>query len=433
MKEYIWENKEKIQEAVYNDLRKPPEEVLLTEIYPVVSEIRHVIKNLKKWTKPKKVRTPISLFGAKSYYRFEAKGVVLIISPWNYPFELSIGPLITAIAAGNAVVLKPSELSPHTSGYIKKLVADIFDESEVAVVEGDAVVAQKLLEMGFNHIFFTGSTKVAKAVLKKASETLSSVTLELGGKSPVIIDGKFDIEEAAKKITWGKYLNAGQTCIAPDYVFVKKELLGDFVSHLKHYIKKYYYSDGSGRCSNYCGIINERHFNRLKNVFEVTVKEGAKVCEGGLFVENECYISPTVLTDVGRDSYIMEEEIFGPILPVLTYEKIDDVIEYINSKPAPLVLYVFSRDRKFYRHVINNVISGDCLINDVIAHFANPRLPFGGHNASGIGKSHGYYGFREFSHLRSIMIQPKRTMLQLLYPPYGEFVKKLIEWSTKYF
>lgn len=433
LKEYIWANREKIQEVVYNDLRKPPEEVLLTEIYPVIAEIKHVTKNLKRWTKLQKVGTPVSLFGAKSFCRFESKGVVLIISPWNYPFQLSIGPLVTAIAAGNAVILKPSELSLNTSGYIKKLVADIFDESEVAVIEGDAEVAQKLLEKSFNHIFFTGSTKVAKSVLQKASEVLSSVTLELGGKSPVIIDEKFDIKEAAKKITWGKYINAGQTCIAPDYVFVKKELAGDFVNNLKHYIKKYYYSGSSERCTNYCSIINKRHFNRLKSVFDMTVKEGAKVCEGGWFIEEECYISPTVLTDVGKDSHIMEEEIFGPILPVLTYEGIDDVIEYINSKPTPLVLYVFSRDKRFYTHIINNVISGDCLINDVIAHYANHKLPFGGHNASGIGKSHGYYGFKEFSHLRSIMVQPKHTMIQLLYPPYSDFVKKLIRWSVKYF
>ena len=433
LKEYIWENKEKIQEVVYRDLKKPSEEVLLTEIYPVISEIKYVIKNLKKWTRLQKMTTPISLFGAKSYYRFESKGVVLIISPWNYPFQLSIGPLITAIAAGNAVILKPSELSLNTSGYLKKLAVDVFDESEVAVIEGDAIVAQKLLENSFNHIFFTGSTKIAKSVLQKASSSLSSITLELGGKSPVIIDDKFDINEAAKKITWGKYLNAGQTCIAPDYVFVKKDLIGDFVNYLKHYIKKYYYSDGSERCTSYCSIINKQHFNRLKSVFDITVKEGAKVCEGGQFIEEECYISPTVLTDMGIDSHIMEEEIFGPILPVLPYEDINDVIRYINSKPTPLVLYVFSRDRKFYTNIVNHVISGDCLINDVIAHYANHKLPFGGHNASGIGKSHGFYGFKEFSHLRSIMIQPKYTMIQLLYPPYNDFIKKLIIWSTKYF
>lgn len=431
LKEHIWANREKIQEAIYKDLRKPREEVLLTEIYPVISEIKHAIKNIKRWTRLKKVRTPISLFGAKSYYRFESKGVVLIISPWNYPFQLSMGPLVAAIAAGNAVILKPSEISSNTSNCIKKFVTEIFDESEVAVVEGDATVAQKLLDKSFNHIFFTGSTKVAKSVLQKASSVLSSVTLELGGKSPVIIDDKFDLDEAAKKITWGKYLNAGQTCIAPDYVFIKKEMREEFIERLKHYIKKYYYSGDNIRCADYCSIINKQHFNRLKNVFDLTVKEGAKVCEGGQFIEEDLRISPTVLIDVDKDFPVMEEEIFGPILPVLTYVDINDVIEYVNSKPTPLVLYVFSRNKKFYTNIINNIISGDCLINDVIAHYANHKLPFGGHNASGIGKSRGFYGFREFSHQRSIMIQPRRTMMQLLYPPYSEKIKRLIEWSTK--
>lgn len=234
-----------------------------------------------------------------------------------------------------------------------------------------------------------------------------------------------------QKITWGKYINAGQTCIAPDYVFVKKELQEEFIELVKHYIKKYYYSGDSMRYANYCGIISKHHFNRLKSVFELTAKEGVQVCEGGQFIEEECFISPTVLKDVRKDSHIMEEEIFGPILPVLTYEDINDVIEYINLKPTPLVLYVFSRDRKFCTNIVNSIISGDCLITDVIAHYANHELPFGGHNASGIGKSRGYYGFKEVSHQRAIMIQSKRTMLQLFYPPYSDLVRKLIVWSIK--
>lgn len=422
-----------LQEAVYKDLRKSPAEVKLSEVYPVTAEIKHTQSHLKKWMRPKRARTPLSLIGSKNEIHYEPKGAVLIISPWNYPFMLAISPLVSAIAAGNCVILKPSEISANTSKFIKDFITDLFDLNEVAVFEGDVEVGKALLEFPFNHIFFTGSTEVGKKVMAAAAKHLSSVTLELGGKSPTIIDKSSDIKEAAKKIIWGKFLNAGQTCIAPDYVLVHKENLTKFVDEAKTNIDKLYSSKTTiNNNPDYCRIINSNAYSRLKNLVDDAVKNGASMHLGDEF-ENDQIISPTLLTCVDFDAAIMQEEIFGPVLPIITYDTIDDVLEKINSRPNPLALYIFSRNKQTIQEILSNTSAGDTLINDVVVHFNNLNLPFGGSNHSGIGKSRGYAGFKSFSHERAVMRQPKYSMVQLLYPPYTKFTKKLIDITVKYF
>ena len=434
IRDAINDRREELQQAVYADLRKPAAEAMISEVFPVTTEIKHLVRHLRGWMRPKPARTPIVFIGAKSEIRLEPKGVVLIISPWNFPFQLAVGPLISAIAAGNCVVLKPSEFSPNTARFLKSLLAGLFDEKEVAVFEGDHEVGKALLEQPFNHVFFTGSTRVGRSVMAAAAEHLSSVTLELGGKSPAIIDRSANVAEAAKKITWGKFINAGQTCIAPDYVLIPDDQLAEFVSAAKAQIQNFFGDAAKiSQSPDYCRIINEKMFARLKNLVEEAVAQGAVIETGGEFAENDKYISPTLITGVPQNAAIMQEEIFGPVLPILTYKSLDDVFGVVNSMPNPLVLYIFARHRRVISKILANTSAGDTVINDVVVHFANPNLPFGGFNQSGIGKSHGYAGFKALSHERAVMRQPRHTMLQLLYPPYTKFTKKLIDLTVKYF
>jgi aldehyde dehydrogenase (NAD+) len=433
LNETIIKYKDEIINAVYSDFKKPAEEVLMTEILPVTSEIKNIIKQLPKWMKPKKVKTPLSHFGSKSVIRYESRGVSLIISPWNFPFQLAISPLVSAIAAGNCVILKPSEFSPASTSLIKKLLSEVFEEREVAVFEGDYRVSQRLLEKPFDNIFFTGSPAVGKLVMEAAAKNLTTVTLELGGKSPVIIDQSADLEAAAKKIAWGKTLNAGQICVAPDYILVHEEQKVEFISLISKYFEKYYGNMKSkGEAISYCRIINNRHFERIKGLIEDAVNKGAKVTEEAHFDEKDNLIAPMVLSDVPLDSKILEEEIFGPVLPVLTYKTLEEALNYINSKPKPLALYIFSEDDVSSRCILNNTESGDVLINDVILHVANINLPFGGVNNSGIGKSHGYHGFMSFTHERSLMKQGRFSTASMLYPPFKENRRKLIDKMIKY-
>lgn len=429
----IIENKEEILKAIYNDFKKPEEEVILTEIYPVTTEIKHTIRNLHKWMRDEKVRTPITYFGAKCKIRKESRGVSLIISPWNYPFQLTMDPLVSAISAGNCVIIKPSEYSPATTACIKNIIEKVFDKSEVAVFEGDHNVSKMLLNRPFDNIFFTGSPTVGKIVMEAAAKNLSMITLELGGKSPVIIEESGNLEDAAKKIAWGKTLNAGQTCVAPDYLFVPEDKKDKFIELYIKYINIFFGPMDICEDLKYCRIITKKHYNRIADLIEDAVSKGAKLRFGGIFNEEDNYISPAILTDVSSDSKILEEEIFGPVLPIITYKNINEVITYINSKPKPLALYIFSKDNAAIQKILMNTESGDVLINDVIVHVGNTNLPFGGCNNSGIGKSHGYHGFMAFTHERSIMKQANISTISMFYPPYKNNVKCLIEKFVKYF
>ncbi|NLI92807.1 MAG: aldehyde dehydrogenase family protein [Peptococcaceae bacterium] len=430
--EGILRNRDSIKQAIYSDFKKSPEEVDLTEIYPLVSEIRYIIKNLKSWMKPVRVPNSIATLGAHCRITYQPKGVCLIISPWNYPFQLTIGPLINAIAAGNCVFIKPSEYSPNTSKLIKNLLQDVFERQEVAVFEGDQYVAQQLLQLPFNHIYFTGSPVVGKITMAEAAKHLSPVTLELGGKSPVIIDDQADFNDAAEKIIWGKLINAGQTCIAPDYVLLPRNRLQEFISKARDsIIRRYGTLETIPENKDYCRIINLRHFLRIKHIIEEALIQGGKLDFGGIMREEDLYLSPTLIHDPSLSSAMMQEELFGPVLPVLTYEKLSEALEIIRTRPRPLVLYIFSSNEEVIRGILANTHSGDVVVNDVVTHYANIKLPFGGINNSGIGKTHGEYGFKEFSHLRSVMRQGRFNMTKMFYPPYGQRAKKMLEILLK--
>jgi aldehyde dehydrogenase (NAD+) len=417
----IFARREEIYAALWADYEKPPSEIDLSEIYPVVSEARHAMRHLRRWMRPRRVSTPLALLGSRSRIVHEAKGVVLIISPWNFPLNLTFGPLVSAIAAGNCVVIKPSEMTPNMSACMKKIVSDLFDESEVAVIEGDSVVAEELLKKKWDHIFFTGSPSVGRVVMRAAAEHLTPVTLELGGKSPVIVDRTANLDEAAKKIAWGKFFNSGQICIAPDYLLVDEAIREPFIEKLRAAI-----APETGL------IVNDRHAARVKRLFDDAVAGGAEVVAGGQFHQRA--LGPTLLANVDPESPLMQQEIFGPLLPMMTYRTIDDAMRVIAAREKPLVLYLFSRNRKVIREVMSRTTAGGTAINDTLLHFFQLNLPFGGVGESGVGKAHGQFGFEAFSNARGVFSQPTRfSAMQLLYPPYTKFKKTLIDLTIKYF
>jgi aldehyde dehydrogenase (NAD+) len=421
------------QAALAADFRKSPEEVDLTELYPVISEIKEALRHLPRWMKPRKVPTPIGLFGSAGTIVHEPRGVVLIISPWNYPIYLTLGPLVSAIAAGNCAVLKPSELTPHTTAFLQKLVRDLFPAEEVALVEGDATVAQQLLALPFDHIFFTGSPAVGKVVMKAAAEHLTSVTLELGGKSPVLVDADADLRVAAHRIAWGKCLNGGQTCVAPDFVLVHERVHDALVAELKQVLRDFYGADSATRAASpdLAHIVSDRHTARIKALIDTS---GATVAFGGEVDEATRQICPTLLTEVSPTAPVMQEEIFGPVLPVLRVPDMDAAVAFVNARPKPLALYVFSGDRRRAEAIIARTTAGGSCINDTILHFAHTGLPTGGVNTSGFGKSHGIYGFEAFSNARGVLRQRTRfSAIQLMYPPYSGFVRRMINLTLKYF
>lgn len=435
-RKFIVKNKDRIATALNKDLRKPPVEAVLSEVYPVVSSIRHTVRNLSDWAEPEYVDAPLTYFGTSSEVRYEPKGVCLIIGPWNYPFSLTFGPLISCLAAGNTAIIKPSEVTVHTSRLIKELVYEFFEEDLVAVVEGGVNTSTQLLGLPFDHIFFTGSTGVGKVVMRAAAENLSSVTLELGGKSPTIIDETANIEEAAKRITFGKFVNNGQTCIAPDYVLVQEKVLPKFVEALKKNIVNQFGNDGKIdlQSPDYSRIINPKNFERLTSLIEDAVEKGALVALSGPLDASDRFIHPTILTRVSVDSKIMEEEIFGPVLPILTFRGEDEILNLINSRPKPLALYIFSNDKKFQEQILRETSAGSTCINDCVLQFTHPNLPFGGVNASGIGKAHGKYGFLAFSNEKPVLKQRSGiTALYSLYPPYTNRVKKIVDWMLRWF
>lgn len=423
--------RDKIRQALFDDFKKPFTETDLTEIYSVVSEIKHVKSNLKSWMKRQKVDTPLALIGSSSWYKYEPKGVCLIISPWNFPLNLTFGPLVSAIASGNTVIIKPSEMTPNISGVMAEIIKDLFDENEVALVEGEVEVSQELLKLPFNHIFFTGSPNVGKIVMKSAAEHLTSVTLELGGKSPTIIDETVNLKTAVKKIAWGKFMNSGQTCIAPDYLLIHESKKDEFVKELKQQLKTFFTDDAS-RSDSISRVVNARHFKRLINHLEDAKSNNASIEIGGKNNSEDNFIEPTVISNLSEESSLLQEEIFGPILPIKTYKTINEAINYINSKEKPLALYIYSQSKKNTNFIINNTRAGSTCINNNVIQYSNHNLPFGGSNNSGIGKSHGIFGFQEFSNMRSVMKQHTKGSIELLFPPYNNFKKKLVDFTIKW-
>lgn len=423
-------------DALMADFQKHPAEVEMTEILPVTSEIKHICAHLGEWMAPRKVPTPVSLVGTRSEIRVEPKGQALIISPWNFPVNLSLIPVAAAIAAGNAVILKPSEMAPASAAVMAELVEKTFDPSEVAVCTGDVEVAKALLDQPFHHIFFTGSPRVGRLVMKAAAEHLSGITLELGGKSPALVDRHADLEEAAKKVAWGKGINAGQTCIAPDYVLVHESQMERFIDLVDEQWSTQYGPTDAARAQSdsLARIINRQHGERLAGLLEDAVGKGAVVNVGGTIDLEQCFIAPTVLTGLQEGMRILDEEIFGPLLPILPYQHLEDAIAYINDKPKPLALYAFSKRSSAIERILSETQSGGVTVNDTIVHFFNPNMPFGGINNSGLGSSHGRFGFEAFSHLRSVMHQKtKYSVNKLLYPPYTNQTDRLLDWSIKLF
>lgn len=421
-----------IKEALYNDFRKHPSEVDLTEIYPVTSELKHVKKHLRWWMKPQSVETPFAMLGSSSHIRHEPKGTVLIISPWNFPINLTLCPLISAVAAGNTVMIKPSEGTPHASAVMKKMIQEVFDENEVAIVEGAIETSTSLLKLPFNHIFFTGAPSIGKIVMEAAAKNLSSVTLELGGKSPTIVDETASIETAARRIAWSKFLNNGQICIAPDYVFVHKSKKDAFLTAVKKNIDTFY-SEHVASNPSYCRIVNNRHYQRISSYVADAVEKGATLETGGNYDNQEDYISPTVVTNVPEDSLLMQKEIFGPIMPVIEFTDLTEVIDKINAKEKPLALYIYSKSKKNINRILSQTRAGGSCINHCAVHFFNNNLPFGGSNNSGIGKGHGLYGFQAFSNARGVLKQHMPNALELLMPPYTNVKQRLIDLTIKYF
>ncbi|HET6267429.1 MAG TPA: aldehyde dehydrogenase family protein [Acidobacteriota bacterium] len=420
-----------LEKALMADLQKPTAEAAIGELFPTLSEIKHASRHLHRWMEPVHVGNPRTYLGSSGKYVYEPKGVVLIIAPWNFPFQLTVGPLISAIAAGNCAMVKPSELSPHTSGFIARLLSSLFPEHEVAVIEGDPEVATSLLQLPFDHIFFTGSTTVGKIVMQAAAKNLASVTLELGGKSPVVIDSEYDASDAARKILWGKSFNAGQTCVAPDYLLLPESRQGEFVAAFKNTVAQHY--PNLKESPDYCRIINDRHQQRIKHLLEDAIAKGARLEVGGETDDATRYFAPTILTNVSSDSELMQQEIFGPILPILTYQDVDQALRLINARPKPLALYIFSKSETFADRVLRNTSAGGTCINDVMVQFTNIELPYGGVNQSGVGNSHGYFGFKAFSHERAVLKQPGFSAMKYLYPPYTPKVRRLADFVLKYF
>ena len=410
--------------ALYDDLRKSDFEAQTAEIHMVISEIEFIAKNLADWVKPEKVSTPIVHQPAQSYIQREPLGVVLIIGPWNYPIQLSLSPLIGAIAAGNCTLLKPSELAPASSAVMAKWLPEYLDSECIQVIEGGIPETTAVLKEKFDHIFFTGSGHVGKIVMAAAAKHLTPVTLELGGKSPCIVDNKVDLATAARRIIWGKCFNSGQTCVAPDYILAHKDIEPALVEELRKTLNKFYGADPQ-KSKDLARIINNRNFKRL-----VTLLGDEEVAIGGETDEEDLYIAPTVLRNVSPDSPIMEEEIFGPILPVLTFANMDEAIDIINSKDKPLALYVFSNNKDRIQQVLTQTSSGGACVNDTITHMVNPHLPFGGVGPSGMGAYHGRMTFETFCHKKSVLNKSTRIDPAIRYPPYSDtklkWIKRLI-------
>ena len=419
MLKMLEDNESEFLDALATDLGKPRVEGFITDIAFVASEVKSMIKNLKKWNRPERVGTPLVTMPAKSRLIPEPVGVVLVIAPWNYPIQLLLVPVASAIAAGNAVVMKPSEVSAATAALLGRLVPKYFDTSAVAIVEGGVSETTELLEQHFDHIFYTGNGTVGRIVMAAAVKNLTPVTLELGGKSPVIIDASANLRVAARRIAWGKWMNAGQTCIAPDYVMVNAKVQEAFIDELGKSITEFY-GDDPKVSESYGRIVSPRHFERL-----VSLQTGGTAAIGGENDSADRYIAPTVLVDVDRDAPIMNEEIFGPLLPIIGVSSTEESIAYINAHPHPLALYVFSEDKRVVADVLARTTAGGVTVNGTIMHLTNPNLPFGGIGESGMGGYHGKSGVRLFQHMKPVLTRGTKLDPSLAYPPYTERKAKI--------
>jgi aldehyde dehydrogenase (NAD+) len=409
--------------ALKKDLGKPPFEAYATEIGLTLEEIAYTLRNLSVWAEPTPVPTPLTQFLSSAHIYYEPFGNVLIIGAWNYPFQLTVLPLMQAMSAGNCAIVKPSEHAPHTGALVAKIVEQNFDREYVAVVEGGIETNAALLQLHWDHIFFTGSPAVGKIVMKAAAERLTPVTLELGGKSPCIVDKTANIPVAAARIVWGKFVNCGQTCIAPDYLLVDSAVKEPLLKAIAAKIKEFYGPDPKNS-PDYGRIVNDRHYRRLKDYLR-----DAPVYHGGDTDDSSRYISPTLLDETPVDAPVMQEEIFGPILPTVSYQNLDDAIAFVNSRPRPLALYVFTQKSAVEKQVLDRTLSGGGCVNDTLVHLSTPELPFGGIGHSGMGAYHGKFGFETFSHKRSILKKANFPDIKLRYPPYKNrlsLLKKLM-------
>lgn len=411
LRQAVTDAQDRIVAAMAKDLGRPEFEAIAFDI-GLVKELDYAVKHLKKWMRPQKVSVSLEQMPARARIHSEPLGVVLIIAPWNYPVQLSFSPLVGAIAAGNCAILKPSEMAPETSKVIADIVSSAFDPEFVQVVEGGVETSQALLEQRFDHIFFTGGTAIGKVVMAAAAKHLTPVTLELGGKSPCIVDSDIDLETAARRIVWGKFVNAGQTCIAPDYLLVNRQIKPQLMEQLKAQIRQNYGEDPS-QSPDFGRIVSDRHFQRVSALLG-----SGTLALGGDTDASQRYIAPTLLDNVSPNDPVMQEEIFGPVLPVLEYEVLEEAIAFVNQRPKPLALYVFSRNDAVIRQVLQRTSSGGVCINDTILHIAIPELPFGGVGDSGMGSYHGKAGFDTFSHRKSVLSKPFWLDLDWRYPPY---------------
>jgi aldehyde dehydrogenase (NAD+) len=415
-------------DAFRQDYRKSESEVEATELLPVMDEIRHAIGRLKGWMKPRRVWPTATMLGTSAALQYQPRGRVLIIAPWNYPLGLCFGPLVSALAAGNSVIIKPSEMTPAVSALMSRIIRETFPESEVALFEGALATSQTLLELPFDHIFFTGSPAVGKLVMAAAAKNLTSVTLELGGKSPTIVTPSADLKLAAETLMWGKFLNAGQTCVAPDYIYVHESVKDAFVAACRAALHKLYGASAATQKDNadLTRIVNQRHTQRVAALLTDALARGATVLTGGEVDAAQCYIAPTLLERVPAGAAIMEEEIFGPLLPVLGYAQLDSVIAAINARPKPLALYVWSREQREIDLVLARTSSGGACVNHCVMHFAHGGLPFGGVNHSGLGSAHGYFGFKAFSHERAVLRSSRLMLVKLFFPPFTKIRRRII-------
>ncbi len=425
LRSLLKDHEQKLIDAVHADFKKSAFETYATEIGLVITDINFAIKNVESWSKPDTVSSSLVNFPSKNFIITEPYGCALVIAPWNYPILLALQPLVGAIAAGNTAILKPSELTPHTSGVIEELISKEFDEQFLKVILGGVEESSALVKMDFDYIFFTGSTRVGKIIMKHAAEKLTPLTLELGGKSPCIIDNTANLETSAKRIAWGKFVNAGQTCVAPDYLMVEKSVKQEFLGFLDNAIKELYGKDPE-QSPDYPRIISKNHFDRLSAFLD----EGTLVT-GGQSNVDDLYIAPTILSDINWDNQVMQDEIFGPILPVLEFEKFEEVISTVNSRPRPLALYVFTADQQFENQILNSISFGGGAVNDTIAQLGNHHLSFGGVGASGFGSYHGKASFDCFSHKKSVMKKPFWPDVPIRYAPYDDIKLGLVKKVLK--
>jgi aldehyde dehydrogenase (NAD+) len=427
LKDIIENNEDAISKALHKDLRKHEFESYATEIGFVLKDLDKALANFNKWARPQAVSTPLFHFKAESYIQSEPYGNVLIIAPWNYPFQLLLAPLVGAMAAGNTAILKPSEFAVHTSALITKLINENFATEYLHVVAGGIAETQALLAEKFDYIFFTGGTNVGKIIYQAAAKHLTPVTLELGGKSPCIVDRDTHLQYTAKRIMWGKFVNAGQTCIAPDYILVDKKIKADLVAKFKECIKNFY-TENPQKSPYYGRIINEKHFDRLN-----TYLSGGNILAGGQVDKNDLYIAPTLVDNIDLDHPIMQEEIFGPILPIVEYDHIQQAIDFIKARAKPLALYMFSSNQGRIDSVLKDTSAGGVTINDTLMHIANGSLPFGGVGDSGMGAYHGEHSFNLFSHKKSVLHRSFLVEEPVRYAPYNKipkkWLKKLMDWT----